>query len=214
VLAVIALSLTGLISPPPPVAGATAATAVAYYTSHRGALEVESLCDSIGLLLLVLYAATLQVRLRSMPSLAAFAAAGLVAACGLIQVAAFLTLASRASTDPAVTVLLSDYQNFLFEVSTVPAMVFLGATGAAVLTSRALPRWIGIAAIVAALLEVVAWISFFTPTGTWAAGGLPDVVSFVALLAWLAASAIATLVIELRISPSRAQPGASARSET
>jgi len=62
-----------------------------------------------------------------------------------------------------------------------------------------LPRWLGLAALAGALLQAVAWISFFAPTGPLAAGGLPNVVSFSALLAWLTASSLVMLV--RRISP-------------
>jgi hypothetical protein len=47
---------------------------------------------------------------------------------------------------------------------------------------------------VAAGLQVVAWISFFAPSGILAAGALPDIVSFAALLAWLVTCSLVMLV--------------------
>ena len=51
-LAAVALALTGLISPPPPLAGAPAAEIAAYYARHQTGLEIESVADGIGAMLL------------------------------------------------------------------------------------------------------------------------------------------------------------------
>ena len=194
VLAAIAFSLTGLISPPPPVAGAPAADVVAYYAGHHTGLELESLADGIGAMLLVVFAATFHSRIRSMTSLTAFAAAAIVAACVFVQVAAFQALAFRPGPDATRAALLNDLQSFTFQVATFPTLLFLGAAAAAILTSQTLPRWIGMAAVVAAVLQALSWISFFAPSGNLAAGGLPDVVSFAALLAWLVVCSVVMLV--------------------
>ena len=45
----------------------------------------------------------------------------------------------------------------------------------------------------AAALQGMAWISFFAPSGILAAGGLPDIVSFAALLLWLVACSVVML---------------------
>jgi hypothetical protein len=50
------------------------------------------------------------------------------------------------------------------------------------------------AAIVAAVLQVVSWISFFEPSGILAAGAIPDIVAFGSMLAWLVACSITMLV--------------------
>jgi hypothetical protein len=193
-LAVVALALTGLISPPPPVAGAPAADIAAYYARHHVGLEIESVADGIGVTLLVMFAAVFHARIRSMPSLTAFVAAAIIASSTLVQVAAFQALAFRPNPDLARAALLNDLQSFVFQVTTFPTLLFLGAAGAAILTSSALPRWLGLAAGVAAGLQVVAWISFFAPSGILAAGALPDIVSFVALLAWLVTCSLVMLV--------------------
>jgi hypothetical protein len=197
-LAAAAFALTGLISPPPPVAGAPAAGVAAYYAGHHTGLELESVADGIGAILLVVFAATLHSRIRTMASLTAFAASAIVAACVLVQVAAFQALAFRPGADGARAALLNDLQSFTFQVATFPTLLFLGAAAAAILTSRSLPRWAGLAAAAAALLQAVSWISFFAPSGNLAAGGLPDVLSFAALLAWLVACSVAILA---RIAP-------------
>jgi hypothetical protein len=192
-VATIAFALTGLISPPPPVAGAPAADIISYYAGHHTGLELESLADGIGAMLLVVFAATFHARMRTMPSLTAFAAAATVAACVFVQVAAFQALAFRAGPDPTRAALLNDLQSFTFQVATFPTLLFLGAAAAAILTSRSLPRWLGWAAVAAAVLQAVSWISFFAPSGMLAAGGLPDVVSFAAHLAWLVACSVVML---------------------
>lgn len=194
VLAAVALSLTGLISPPPPVAGAPAAEIATYYARHHTGLEIESVADGLGVMLLVIFAATFHARLRSIPSLTAFGAAAIVAACTLVQVAVFHALAFRTSPDPTRAVVLNDLQTFAFQVTTFPTLLFLGAAGAAILLSRALPRRLALVAFAAAALQVVAWVSFFAPYGILAAGAAPDIAAFAALLAWLVACSIVMLV--------------------
>lgn len=193
-LAVGALALTGLISPPPPIAGAPGAEIAAYYNSHRAGLEAESIADGIGGMLLVVFAASLHARIRSLASLTALVAAAILATCTLVQVAAFHALAFRPNPDPVRAGLLNDLQSFIFQVTTFPAILFLGAAATAILASRALPRWLGLTAVAAAGLHAIAWISFFAPTGILAAGALPDVVAFASLLAWLAACSLAMLI--------------------
>jgi hypothetical protein len=200
-LAAVALSLTGLISPPPPVAGAPAAEIATYYARHHTGLEIESVADGLGVMLLVIFAATFHARLRSIPSLTAFGAAAIVAACTLVQVAVFQALAFRISPDPTRAVILNDLQTFAFQVTTFPTLLFLGAAGAAILLSRALPHRLALVAFAAAALQVVAWVSFFAPYGILAAGAVPDIAAFAALLAWLVACSVVML---LRSAPNTA----------
>jgi hypothetical protein len=192
-MAAIALALTGVISPPPPVAGAPSADIVAYYARHHLGLELESLADGIGVMLLVTFVAAFHARIRTIPSLTAFVAAAILAACMLVQVAAFQALAFRPNPDPTRAALLNDLQSFTFQVTTFPTLLFLGAAGVAIWASSALPRWLGLAAAVAAGLQIVGWISFFAPPGILAAGALPDIVSFAALLAWLITCSVVML---------------------
>jgi hypothetical protein len=192
-LAGTALALTGLISPPPPVAGAQAADVVAYYARHHLGLEIESVADGIGGMLLVIFAASFHARIRSTPSLTALVATAILAACMLVQVAAFQSLAFRPNPDPTRAALLNDLQSFTFQVTTFPALLLLGAAGVAIWSSNALPRWLGLAAAVAAGLQVVAWISFFAPVGILAAGALPDIAAFAALVGWLITCSVVML---------------------
>jgi hypothetical protein len=193
-LAAVALALTGLISPPPPVAVAPATEIAAYYASHHTGLEIESVADGLGVMLLVIFAATFHARLRSIPSLTAFGAAAIVAACTLVQVAVFHALAFRTSPDPTRAVVLNDLQTFAFQVTTFPTLLFLAAAGAAILLSGSLPRRLGLVAFAAAALQVVAWVSFFAPSGILVAGALPDIAAFAALLAWVVACSVVMLV--------------------
>ena len=194
VLAAVALGSTGIISPPPPVAGAPAVEVVAYFIAHHVGLEIESVVLSVGLLLLLVFAATLNARIGGSASLLAFGAATVLAACTLVEVAAFQALAYRPSPDPVRAALLNDLQDFAFQVTSFPALLFLVANYYAILSTHVLPRWLGQAAAVAALLQVVAWGSFFVTTGPLAAGGIPSIVSFVALLAWIVACSLTMLV--------------------
>ena len=193
-LAGVAMGSTSQIAPPPPVAGALASDVVDYFTAHHVALEIESVILSVGMILLMVFAATLHTRLGDNASLTAFAAVVVIAACTLVEVAAFETLAYRPSPDAARATLLNDLQDFGFQVTSFPALLFLAASSYAILTSRELPRIVGQAAAVAAALQVVAWVSFFAPSGPLAAGGVPSIISFAALLAWTAACSITMVV--------------------
>jgi hypothetical protein len=192
-LAAVAFALTGIISPPPPVAGAPAAGVAAYYAVHHTGLELESLADGIGATLLVVFAASFHSRIKTTPSLTALVGAAIVAACVLVQVAAFQALAFRPNPDLARAALLNDLQSFSFQVATFPTLLFLGAAAVAILSSAAFPRWVGLAGAAAAALQAVSWVSFFAPSGRLAAGGVPDVVSFAALLAWLVTCSVVML---------------------
>lgn len=196
--AAVAIALTALIAPPPPVAGAPASEIVAYYARHHTGLEIESLADCFGATFLVIFAATFHGRVRNIPSLTAFGAAVIVAACMLGEVAAFQSLAFRPNPDPIRAAVLNDLQAFTFQVMTFPMLLFLGAAGTAILHSGALPRRLGLAGVAAAALQVVAWISFFAPSGNLAAGALPDIVAFAAMLTWLVACSIVMLVAQPR----------------
>jgi hypothetical protein len=192
-LAAVAFALTGFISPPPPVAGAPAPDIAIYYAGHHIGLEIESLADSVGAILLVVFAATFQSRIKTTASLTALVGAAIVAACVLVQVAAFQALAFRPNPDLARAALLNDLQSFTFQAATFPTPLFLGAAAAAILSSRSLPGSTGLTAAAAAILQAASWISFFAPSGNLAAGGLPNVLSFAALLAWLAACSLVML---------------------
>ena len=196
-LAVVAMGSTGLIAPPPPVAGAPAAEVVAYFTVHRADLAIESVNLSIGVILLVVFAATLYDRLGGVVAMTAFAAVVVIAACSLVEVAAFEALAYRPNPDTARATLLNDLQDFGFQVTTFPALLFLASSSYAILATSALPRLLGQAAAVAAGLQMVAWVSFFAPTGPFAAGGIPSIIAFAALLGWTAACSV-TMTLRVR----------------
>lgn len=190
VLAAVAIGSSGVIAPPPPVAGAPAAEVVTYFTVHHAGLEIESVSLSVGMMLLILFAATLHARIGVIASLTGLAAAVTIAACTLVEVAAFQTLVYRPDPDPARAILLNDLQDFGFQVTTFPALLLLAASCYAILSSGALPRILGWAAALAAALQTVAWVSFFAPTGPLAAGGIPSIIAFVALLTWTIACSI------------------------
>lgn len=185
VLAAIFIASTALIAPPPPVAGAPAAQVLAYFAANHVGLEVESVNLCVGMVLLVVFAATLHDWLGSTASMTAFAAVAVIAACTLVEVAVFQSLVYRPSPDASRATLLNDLQDFAFQVTTFPALLFLGASSYAILTTGRLPRLLGQAAAVAAALQVVAWVAFFTPSGPLAAGGIPSEIAFGALLAWV-----------------------------
>jgi hypothetical protein len=184
------------------VAGAGADEIVAYYSHHRVGLEIESIADGLGAMLLVIFAATLHARIRTSTSMAAYVAAAIVATSTLVQVAAFHALAFRPDPGPVRAALLNDLQSFTFEVTTFPILLLLGAAGMAILASNELPRWLGMAAVAAAILQAVSWISFFAPPGVLAAGALPDIAAFGSFLAWLVACSI-TLLVRMPVATPR-----------
>jgi hypothetical protein len=201
VLAVVAMGSSGLIAPPPPVAGAPAAEVLAYFTVHHLALEIESVNLSVGIVLLLVFAATLHDQLGNIASLTALTAVAVIAACTLVEVAAFQALVYRPNPDAARATLLNDLQDFGFQVTTFPALLFLAASAYSILAASTLPRLLGQAAAVAAGLQIVAWVSFFAPNGRLAAGGVPSIIAFAALLAWTAACSVTMVVRAGRQEP-------------
>jgi hypothetical protein len=197
-LAVVFMVSTALIAPPPPVAGAPAEQVLAYFASYHVALEIESVNLCVGMVLLIVFAAVLHDWLGNTASLTALAAIAVVAACTLVEVAVFQSLVYRPHPDAARATLFNDLQNFAFQVTSFPALLFLASSAYAILTSRRLPRWTGQAAAVAAALQVVAWTAFFTPSGRFAAGGIPSEVAFAALVAWVLGCSGTMLVLGRR----------------
>jgi hypothetical protein len=189
---------TALIAPPPPVAGAPSAQVLAYFASHHVGLEIESLNLCVGMVLLMVFAATLHDRLGTTASLTALAAIAVLAACTLVEVAVFQSLVYRPNPDASTATLLNDLQDFAFQVTTFPALLFLASSAYAILTTRVLPRIAGQAAAVAAALQVVAWVAFFTPSGRFAAGGVPSEIAFAALVAWVLGCSLMMFVIGRR----------------
>jgi hypothetical protein len=193
-LAVVLMLSTALIAPPPPVAGAPAAQVLAYFSSYHVGLEVESLNLCIGMVLLIVFAATLHDWLGVTASLTALVAVAVIAACTLVEVAVFQSLVYRPNPDAARVTLLNDVQDFAFQVTTFPALLFLASSSYAILTTRLLPRTAGQAAAVAAALQLVAWVAFFTPSGRFAAGGIPSELAFAALVAWVLGCSVTMFV--------------------
>jgi hypothetical protein len=189
---------TALIAPPPPVAGAPAGEVLAYFASHHVGLEIESLNLCVGMVLLMVFAATLHDWLGGNAALTAFGAITVLAACTLVEVAVFQSLVYRPNPDAARATLLNDVQDFAFQVTTFPALLFLASSSYAILTTRVLPRTAGHAAAVAAALQVVAWVAFFTPSGRFAAGGIPSEIAFAALVAWVLGCSLTMFVLGRR----------------
>jgi hypothetical protein len=185
---------TALIAPPPPVAGAPSTEVLAYFASHHVGLEIESVNLSVGMVLVMVFAATLHDWLGVTASLTALAAVTAMAACMLVEVAVFQSLVYRPNPDAARVILLNDLQDFAFQVATFPALLFLAASSYAILTTRMLPRSAGLAAAAAAALQIVAWVSFFTPSGRFAAGGIPSEIAFAALVAWVLGCSVTMFV--------------------
>ncbi|HXC79338.1 MAG TPA: hypothetical protein VNU19_20075 [Candidatus Acidoferrum sp.] len=194
-LAAILMVSTALIAPPPPVAGAPAAQVLAYFAQYHAGLEVESLNLCLGMVLLLVFAATLHDWLGNTASLTALVAIAVMAGCTLLEVAVFQSLAYRPNPDAARATLLNDLQDFAFQVTTFPALLFLASSAYAILTTRRLPRRAGQAAAIAAALQVVAWVAFFAPSGRFAAGGIPSEIAFAALVAWVLGGSATMLVV-------------------
>ena len=202
VLAAVVMGSTAVIAPFPPVAGAPTADILAYFTARHVALEIGSLCLSVGAVLIMVFSATLYARLGGIASLTAFMAVVGLAACLLVEVAAFQTLVYRPSPDAVTATLLNDFQNFGFVVTTFPSLLYLAASSYAILSTGGLPKLLGYAAALAALLQVVAWVSFFAPTGPLAAGAVPSLVAFTAWLGWSVACSVTMVVLpQQRIAP-------------
>ncbi len=181
VLAVVAFALGG----ETPDTDASASKWVSFYTDNRTREIVASVVLAIAVLFFMWFAGSLRARLRAVEgspgrlSNTAFGGA-VVYAVGLLLLASFNFAAADVVKDvsPQVTQTLGILSSDGFFPLAAGNGILLLATGVLVLRTRALPSWLGWAAVVLGVLS-------FTPLGFFAfLGGLVWIV-VVSVLAYL-----------------------------
>jgi hypothetical protein len=164
----------------------------AFYADHRTGQLVSMFLLLYGVLLAVFLAAGLRRRLaadgRDLLTTAGFGGALLLAAGGGTGAGLTWALSDDPSTlDPAAAQALNAAANSSFILAILGVAVFMLGNGIAIVRSRALPRWLGWAAIVIGVVAA-------TPIG-WTA--------FIAICAWAVVASIVIAVRDGRGVPSR-----------
>ena len=150
-----------------------------FYKDHQNAQRIANIVGALGVVFFVFFAGTLRVHLRNagQEGLAAVGFGGgiLFAVGGALFAALGFALADApGKLDPSGAVLLNVLSDDIFFPSATGASVFMIAGAIAIIRSRALPIWLGWAAVPIGVVAV-------TPLGFFA---------FLATLAWSLATAI------------------------
>jgi hypothetical protein len=168
---------------------------VAFYTEAALAKTLTGgLIEILGILLFLAFAAMLTSRVRGSASadgllaptarMAATVYAAICLAPGMSAGAAALWLAHHGTTDGAALVALNDLRSLSYFIALVPFAMFLVAVGVAARTTRGLPGWASLSAIVIGV-ALAASVPF-------AAAGATDMLGLVGLL-WVLAVSVALL---------------------
>ncbi len=145
-------------SPGAPALGASGASVLAFYARHPTAHRVSDVCWTLAYVALVFFSAQLLTRLQrtgSIDSLARAAQAGVaVLACGATVFFGldYVIAALPHGIDPAVAQTVNVLAQQLFLPVAAGMLIFGIAIGAAIVTTPAMPSWLGWIAIVVAVL--------------------------------------------------------------
>ncbi len=179
-----------------PNANSSAAKVIAYYASHRSAVETSAILIALAFLFLVLFAGSLRSFLRRTPATEGLAALSLAGAVVMAVGALIVTgieygLAHNLGhLTPASAQALSFLSNELFLVVIGGGLLFALPSGLAILRGAGLPRWLGWLGVVLGIFFVIPFLIFPALLGT---------------LIW---TAIVSVLIYLRSSPPSAEPAA------
>jgi hypothetical protein len=153
-----ALYLAHVVLQSPGPADGSVATVASYFTEHRIELLLSEVLNGIGLIIFVLFVAALAGTLRhageQIGAAAVLASGTVFVALGLVSTAAETALIRVADAGERAAVLT------LFELQAKVPVVFAvtaltGATALAILRTRLLPRWLGIAGLGAMVLFLI-----------------------------------------------------------
>ena len=217
-LVFIALILASFFTPDTPSADSSTETIAAELAADQSAHQVSLLLGFLADIAFLVFLAGLWSRLRRYEGVGGmfaglFVVAGAVFAATIaVSEGLYLALVQGAGTDePAALRTLVVLDNWV-GAATVPAGVamFLGAS-MAVLTTRALPAWVGWLAAVTGLLLVVSLGAVFDD-GEEGVLGFAGFGGFLLFLVWVLATSIVLLMRAGRdTSPTPREPGAAAQ---
>jgi hypothetical protein len=209
-LAGVVLVIAGfaLVAPAGAVHTGAAADVVAFYTEGDPTVKYAGgLIESVGLLLLLPFAAMLAARLHG-PDVAGLLLAPVARATLALYVAfslapgqaagaAALWLGHSPDADPAVLLALNDLRVFSYYLALLCLASFLGTVGLAGVLSGRLPRWVAWSAVVIGSLQAAGVAAAST--------GAADAVSLLSLT-WIVVTAVRLLTgsAARRAEPNRA----------
>lgn len=173
--------------PPPPVAGASANEIASYYSAHNGAVQALSYLYLLAVLFslwFIGYLRTVFARAEGETHHLSTLFFGSGVAAVAVQLAfggMALALPGQAA-DPGVIKALSDVVHIGLAIGFLPLIVHIGTASVLVLRTGVLPRWVGVFALVVAVVLFLGSLSLVIPSGLLAAGGLLNLLAFLGLL--------------------------------
>ncbi|HEV3479963.1 MAG TPA: hypothetical protein VG144_11015 [Gaiellaceae bacterium] len=181
----------------PPDFGAPADEVSRYYREDQRAIQSSALVFATALALLLSFLGTLRSVLaeaeRDGAALATIGfGGGLVAVALLIISLSFVVGAAfrPEETPPELTRTLDDLSFLVLAPGACSLVVFFAATGAAILRTDALPRWLGSLAALVAVLQALGAGAVFEDSGLFAADGVFGYAAFFSFLAWILAASV------------------------
>jgi hypothetical protein len=166
---------TAFFGPSTPDVNDSSAKVISFYSSHRGAIEFQGYVLAYGAIFLVAYIAVLSGYLRRMGSDAlsrvCFAGSVILAIAMAVGSAINFMLTHRSVTlDASSAQTLNLMNNDLYYIAlAVGTALTMLAAGIAIVSTKAMPAWLGWVAIVAGVVAAspLAWIGLMV-FGLWA----------------------------------------------
>jgi hypothetical protein len=194
--------VVGMLSPGTLAADATAEETQAFFLDHRTGVLTQAVLVGLGVLLFLLFLATLRNVLRRTETgtgeLSAVMSGSVLIAFALllIAVSTMAALAYRAAgeVDASVVRMTMDSAVLLFAFSGVPSAVFAASAGVLMRRSDAFPMWLPGLAWLAAVLNVLMPLAVFFTKGAWGPYGVTSFVPPLALFAFLVASGVSLVI--------------------
>lgn len=181
----------------------------AYFVDHRGSVLAGVYLDSLAMTFFLAFAAGLGALIGRRAGdgggvLARLMVAGAVGTGAITLVEnmaeAALAFQTAAAGEPAAIRALFDFY-LMVNLSSFPLVVFLIAAAAGILRTAVVPRWLGWAALVQALLLLVGAAGLGNPRGALASVGF--VGGFLSFVLWTLVISVILLVQQRAIAPAR-----------
>lgn len=173
--------------PPAPTAGASANEIASYYSTHNGAVQALSYLYMLAVLFslwFIGYLRTVFARAEGEPHHLStlFFGAGVAAVAVQLAFSGMALALPGQAADPRVIKPLSDVVHIGLAIGLLPLIVHIGTGSVLVLQTGVLPRWVGMFALVVTIVLFLGSFSLVVPSGLLTAGGLLNLLTFLALL--------------------------------
>jgi hypothetical protein len=191
----------------PPDFGASADEVSRYYRDDQRSIQTSALVFTAALAFLLWFLGTLHSALTDAEpngaSLATIGFGGGLVAVVLLVVSLSLVVGAAfrpEETPPELTRAIDDLSFLVLASGACSLLVFFAATGAAILRTDALPRWLGSLAALVAVLQALGAGAVFKDSGPFAADGVFGYAAFFSFLAWILVASV-VLAVGKRASP-------------